>query len=640
MGHHTTVIIPDLEGNSQRVLTSWHAHVGTLIMIAFSLFHLYRSAVGPLSALPQRSVHLGLVLAMTFLLFPIRRRGTRTRPTIADLALILGAGTVAFYIYSEYLELTFRAGLYTSLDIAYGFLAIVLVLEATRRVTGNVLPALSLIFLAYAYLGPYIPGLFAHRGYDLPRIVSHMYLSTEGIFGTPLGVSASLVAIFIIFGAFLQVSGAGQFFTDLAFALFGRARGGAAKLPILSSALFGTISGSAVANVVVDGAITIPLMKRAGYPPHRAAAIEAVASTGGQLMPPIMGAAAFIMSEITDIPYISIAAAAAISAVLYYVSLYFMVDFEAARSGVRGLPSNELPSVRRVLREGWHLLIPIVILIYTLAVLDWSPTKSALWSIASTILVSWLNRATRMGPARILEALKSGASGAIEVALTCACAGIIVGVFSLTGLGGKLATIMAALASGNLLALLILTAVTVFVLGMGMPTVAAYLVLAVLVAPTLVEQGVPLLAAHLFIFYFGVLSAITPPVALAAYAAAGIAGCSGLQAGFAAVRYGLAGFILPFMFIYRGGILLDGTLWDIVFAATAGLFGVIALAGSIVGYFYERCLLPERVGLLLGAVLLIHPDLTADVLGYLLISIIFVRQFVASKKHVDKRLSQ
>jgi len=588
--------IKELEAEGRRrKFSGAAAWVVAAIAVAFALFHLWRAYTGPMGALQQRSIHLTFALVLTFLVQPFLRRMGKQRLPWWDLFLVGLALLVGGYLLWEYQELTFRMGTPNNLDLALGVICVLLVLEAARRLIGWPLPMIAGVFLLYAYFGEYAPGFLAHRGYDFGRIMSHTYLTTEGIFGLPLGVSATFVILFIIMGAFLQESGAGQFFFDFAYALLGRARGGPAKMSVVSSGLFGTISGSAVANVVVDGWLTIPLMKRTGYRAHVAAAVEATASTGGQLMPPVMGAAAFIIAEILGIGYIEVCIAAALPAVLYYMTLFCMVDLEAAKMGLRGLPASELPAFRKVFSVGWHLLVPLFVLIFFLVVLDWSPMKSALWAIIFTPFISFLRESSRMNLRKIARALEQGALGSLEVALACACAGIVVGIFSLTGLGMKLSTMLIEVAGGNLLALLFLTMIASLILGMGMPTTACYIVLAVLVAPALIKMGVVPIAAHLFVFYFGIISAITPPVALAAYAAAGIGNTDPFKTGWYATKLGLAGFIIPYMFVYGPALLIQGTPGEIVLASISGLVGSAALAAAIQGWALARLNLWQRV---------------------------------------------
>lgn len=582
------------------------------VAVVFALFHIYTGGVRPLVAYEQRTIHLTFALVLTFLLTPFKKG---KRITWVEVVLALIALAAGGYLFFEADAIVDRMGIPTEVDLVAGGAIVLLVLEATRRLIGPTITLVAVFFLFYAYFGYLAPIAVAHEGYSIERIVSQMSLATEGIFGVPLGASATFVILFVIFAAFLSESGAGQFFLDISMALFGRFRGGPAKVSVMSSSLFGTISGSAVANVMVDGWLTIPLMRRIGFRPHIAGAIEAVTSTGGQIMPPVMGAAAFVMAEILGIPYIKICVAAAIPAVLYYVALYFMIDFEALKTGIRGLPAEELPNAGQVFSKGFIYLIPIVVLVYFMSVQMYTPLRSAVYAMVATVLVSLLRKPTRMGPMKILRTLERGAKSSLDVALACACAGIIVGVFNLTGLGMRLSSMLIEISHGNLLVLLFLTMVSSLILGMGMPTTACYIILAVLVAPALVQMGVKPMAAHLFVLYFGCISAVTPPVALAAYAGAGLAQAPPTKTGYAAFRFAVAGFILPFMFVFGPELLIMGPWPKIVIAGLTSVAGVLLLAASVQGYLLTRANVFERVILFGSALFLIKPGFLTDLLG-------------------------
>lgn len=584
----------------------------TVIALALGLFHIYTGGFRPLAGYEQRTIHLTFILVLVFLLRPYKRgKGL----SWLDVCLSVIAALAGAYLYLESDEVVMRMGIPTTLDIIAGAILVLLVLEATRRVLGFAMPIIAGVFLLYGYFGHLAPQVVAHKGYDLERIVSQMALALEGIFGIPLGVSATFVILFIIFAAFLSECGAGQFFLDISMALFGRFRGGPAKVSVMSSSLFGTISGSAVANVMVDGWLTIPLMKRTGFKPHVAGAIEAVNSTGGQIMPPVMGAAAFIMAEILGVAYIKICIAAAIPAILYYVACYFMIDFEALKSGIKGLPSNELPNAKEVLFHGFFYLIPVVVLVYFLAWIMYTPMKSAIYAMAAAILVSFFKKSTRMNLIKVLKTLERGVLSSLEVAMACACAGIIIGIFNLTGFGLRLSTILIEASQGVLLVLLVLTMVSSLILGMGLPTTACYIILAVLVAPALVKMGVLPIAAHMFVFYFGIISAVTPPVAVAAYAGAGLAHAPPGKTGFTAWKLAIAGFVLPYMFVYGPELLMVGSWSNIVLASITSVAGVFLLAASVQGYFLKKALLWERIVLFAASLLLIKPGILTDLLG-------------------------
>ncbi|MFH1758854.1 MAG: TRAP transporter fused permease subunit, partial [Pseudomonadota bacterium] len=529
--------------------------------VIWSLFQLWTGGIEVMVAMRQRAIHLMFTEIFIFLLYPMRKEWVNSRLAFVFDVILAGlSAATGVYIFHQYEVLTMRIGLMTTPDLVLGTIATVLLIESTRRVIGPVMPGIAIVFLFYAYFGRYAPGIIDHRGYTVSRIVSQMYLTTEGIYGLVLGVSATFIYLFVLFGSFLKVSGGGQLFIDLAYSLFGKVRGGPAKVAVVASGLFGTVSGSAAANVVGTGIFTIPLMKSIGYRPHFAGAVEAVASAGGQLMPPIMGAAAFIMSEILQISYIKICLHALLPALLYYFCAFIMVDLEAAKTGLKGVPPGELPRARQILRERGLLLLPIPVLIYFLAVEQVTPMKAAFWAIITTFgLIAAhhvLNLRREMqtqsiSPRGFLQAgvsliretsgaMEDAAKGTLIVATACATAGIVIGVTNLTGLGLKLSGILIDLSHGYLLALLVLTMIASIILGMGLPTTACYILLAVLAAPALIKMGVMPIAAHLFVFYFGIISAITPPVAGAAYAAAPIAGVGPMKIGFTACRLGIA----------------------------------------------------------------------------------------------------
>lgn len=584
----------------------------SVVAVAFALFHLYTAGFRPLVAYEQRGIHLTFALVLIFFLRPFKKdKGI----SWLDVCISVLATIVGGYLFFESDALMMRMGIPTTLDIIAGAVLMLLVLEATRRVIGLAMPIIAGVFLLYGYFGYLAPAFIAHRGYSVERIVSQMSLGTEGIYGIPLGVSATYVVLFIIFAAFLSECGAGKFFLDISMALFGRFRGGPAKVSVMSSSLFGTVSGSAVANVMIDGWLTIPLMKKIGFKPHVAGAIEAVNSTGGQIVPPIMGAAAFIMAEMLGVPYIQICIAAVIPAILYYISLYFMIDFEALKSGIKGLPTADLPNPKKVLIGGFFYLIPVAVLVYGLAVLKYTPMKCAIYAIASTILVSYFKKSTRMNLIKIIKTLERGALSSLEVAMACACAGIIIGIFNLTGFGVRLSQILIQVSQGVPMALLLLTMVASLCLGMGLPTSACYVILAVLVAPAMVEMGFLPIAAHLFVFYFGIISAITPPVAVAAYAGAGLANASPGKTGFTAFRLAIAGFILPFMFVYGPELLMVGSWFSILKAFLTSTAGVFLLAAAVQGHFIRKAHPWERIVLFAAALCLIKPGILTDLLG-------------------------
>ncbi|MDP3057966.1 MAG: TRAP transporter permease, partial [bacterium] len=503
---------------------------------------------------------LMFVFVLGFLLYPRSKKITSNTLPWYD-AILAGLGvSVGAYLLYNYKALIYRAGLPNTADYIMGILAILLVLEVTRRTIGPELPIVAIVFMFYAYYGPYFPGALVHKGNSLKAIVDHLYTTLEGIFGTPIGVSSTFVFLFILYGSFLEKTGVGQMFIDLAFAATGHMKGGPAKTAVLASGLMGSISGSSVANTVTTGAFTIPAMKKVGYDKDFAGAVEAAASTGGQIMPPVMGAAAFIMAEMTGIPYFEIVKAAAIPAILYYLAVATMVHLEAVKTGLVGIPKHLLPKASDTLRRGWHLLIPLVAIVYFL-MSGLTPFRAAFLSIISAILASSLKKETRISVRDFFKALENGARGAIGVAAACACAGLVVGVVTLTGLGLKFAALISGLAAGNLLLTLFLTMIASIIMGMGLPTTAKYIILAAMAAPVIVKLGVPLISAHLFILYFGVVADITPPVALAAYAGAGIAGGSAMKTGFKAVKLASAAFLIPYIFVINPALILYQVTW-------------------------------------------------------------------------------
>lgn len=627
-----------------RVLGGFWKNAISLLAISFSIFHLYTAAYGQFPPQIQRSVHLGFALSLVFLLYPATAKGDRSRMFWFDVVLAALSMWVSAYVIINYEAIVIQVELPSKIDIAHGALAILLVLEAARRIVGVPIMMVAVVFLLYAKYGNYIPGMMGHRGFSWNRIISHMYLTTEGIFGMPLGVSASFVFLFILFGAFLHRTGLGKFFIDLALSVTGHKAGGPAKVAVVSSCFFGTISGSSVANTVSTGTFTIPLMKSVGYSGVFAGAVESASSTGGQIMPPIMGAAAFIMSQFLGIPYIEIATAALLPAVLYYLSVGMMVHVEARRLRLQGIPRERLPKLKAVLANGGHLLIPIIIMVYLL-VSGYTPFKAAYFCIVTTVAIAVLTNivkaargqevggekgvagALKVSLIDMVGALNTGARSALSVASACASTGLVIGVVTLTGVGLKLANAVLELSGGNFFFTLLLTMVASIILGMGLPTTAKYIVLATIAAPAIQKYGVPPLAAHLFIMYFGILADLTPPVALVAYAAAGIAKASPNQTGFMAVKLALAGFLIPYIFAYNPGLLLINTTWpETIHIAVTACVGIFALSFASVGYWRGTLVWWQRLLLIVGAVLLIVPGFYTDFLGIVPFAIVFLTQ--------------
>lgn len=629
----------DRESASRTLSTFWKNLV-RFVCIAFSLFQLYTAAFGVFEAQIQRAIHLGFALVLVYLLYPARLSKRKEGVKWLDVLFALLGLAVGAYVVVEYHALMMRAGLPTTGDIVFGAVCILLVLEASRRVVGIPITLVAMFFLAYAYWGPYFPGMFAHRGFSYTRIITHMYVTTEGILGMPVGVAATFVYMFILFGAFLHKTGLGKFFIDLALAATGHRIGGPAKVAVLASGFFGTISGSSVANTVTTGTFTIPLMKSIGYKPEFAAAVEAAASTGGQLMPPIMGAAAFVMSQFIGIAYIEIAIAAALPALLYYLAVGFMVHMEAKRLGLQGLPKERLPKLKKVLSEGWHLLLPLFVIVYLL-VKGYTPLRAALVCIIVTVAIAMMKKNTRLNVKDILDALESGARSAIGVSAACACAGIIIGVVTLTGVGLKIANGIVVLSGGSFFLTLFLTMIASIILGMGLPTTAKYIVLASMAAPAIMKFGVPIMAAHLFIFYFGIVADLTPPVALVSYAAAGIAQSNPMKTGFTGLRLAMAGFLIPYIFVYNPGILLINTTpLEVVLIAATSILGAFSLALAGSGFWMRPLNIIERLVLFGSAISLIFPGTVTDIGGAVVLAGIWFLQKQGLKRDAQKQSVQ
>ncbi|HEX2114068.1 MAG TPA: TRAP transporter permease [Alphaproteobacteria bacterium] len=579
------------------------------IAVAMALYHMWIIATGTPEAMLFRGTHLLFALALVFLLYRGNAKAEGT-PALLDYVLLALSATAILYLFVNYEYVVTRIYYVDDLapsDMALAVLLVLLILDATRRLIGWALPITAAIFLVYALL---------IAGVELERLLDQLYMTTEGIFGPTLGVSATYVIIFVLFGSFMERTGTGQLFMDFALSLTGHTAGGPGKVAVVSSSLFGTISGSAVANVMVDGPISIPLMKRTGFRPPFAAAVEAVASTGGQIMPPIMGAAAFVMAEFLQVSYAQVTLWALIPALLYYIACFGAVHFEAKRTGLHGVPRPELPRMGKTLRERGHLFIPILIILGGMYS-GYSAPMSALVGTLACFPVAALRASTRSAVtvANVLDALADGARNALSVALACACAGIIIGIVTLTGLGIVFTQAVVALAQNSLFLALVLTAIAGIVLGMGMPTTPAYIVMTSLLVPALIKLGAVVPAAHMFAFYFAILSAITPPVALAVFAAASLAKSDLWASGWAAVRIGAAGFIVPFMFVYQPAVLMIGTWPEIIEATFTATVGCLILAAGLHGYFLRRCLLWERIVLVAAAIGLIDPNWYTDVAG-------------------------
>lgn len=601
-----------------------------------ALFHLYTGAFGALHSMLQRAIHLLFVFILTFLLYPAVKGKERSKLSIYDVLLIvLSFAAIGYLLYNfehiAYVRFPFVTDV-LPMETVFGVILILLVLEAARRVVGFFLTAVGAVFILYVFIGQYLPGLLYHPPLTLSQLVDSEYLGTAGIFGIPLGISATYIVLFIIFGTFMLQTGFGEFLTDLATGLTGRTRGGPAKVAVFSSALFGTISGSASANVAITGSFTIPMMKKIGFKPHFAGAVEAAASTGGQIMPPVMGAAAFIMVQFTGIPYVEIMKHAIIPAVLYFAGAFFMVDLEAAKSGIRGLREEEIPPWKRKILIYGHMILPIIVLLYLL-VMGRTLFFSVTWSIGAIFVVSFLRKATRFNLQKLINALWQGARGTIIVAIACAIAGLIIGTLQITGLGGRIILMMVEISGGYIIIGLLLAMLAALILGMGMPTSGAYVLMAALVTPALERIGIPTLQAHMFVFYFACLSLVTPPVATASYVAAGIAGSSMTKTGWASMKVAAAAYIVPFMFVFAPALLFIGSAGEIIQATITALIGVYALAVGLQGWGFKGNLNPvQRVLVLTTALLMIFPGWLTDIPGVLLLALLYLWERIATRK--------
>lgn len=552
-----------------------------IICIIWSLFQLYTAGIGLLQQPVQRAVHVGFALVVAFLLYPAKHKWLRFTDWLCIIGSILGCGYVAMF----YPEIIKRAGNTETYELVLGGITIIVVLEATRRVMGKALPILAAVFILYCWLGNYAPGFLTIRGYSIPRIIQHMYLTNEGVFGVAAGVSATYIFMFILFGAFLSESGGAKLFNDISMALAGRFSGGPAKVSIIGSGLMGSINGSSIANVATVGAMTIPMMKQVGYSAEDAAGIEACASTGGQLMPPIMGTGAFIMADFLNIPYLDIAKAAVFPAILYYLAIFAFVHLVAKKNKIGGIHTEF--SAREVILHRGYLFLPII-LIVAMLIMGYTPLKAAFYAVIAIWLLSYLGRTNRMTPRVLLNTLATGAKGAVSTAIACAVVGFIIGSCSLTALGLTFSGNLLDLTDGSLLTTLILSMLACLILGMGLPTTANYIVTCTIIAPALIKIGVAALAANLFVFYFGIMADITPPVCLATYTAAGIAQARPARAALTGFCIALPSFFLPYMFVYEPDILWGAGLLGALGTMTLDFLGICAVTASAVGWFGNR----------------------------------------------------
>ena len=632
-----------------RELSGWQGWVISVIAVALSGFHIYTALFGVLDAHLQRAVHLGFVLTLVYLLYPAARGMRRDRINPVDLLFVAASLVCLGYLVVNYRSIVTQAGRLTVPDVVVGTVGVLLLFEAARRIVGLPMVIIAALFVLYALFGEQLPGVFAHRNISIRQLVNHLWFTIEGVFGIPLGVSATFVFMFLLFAAFIEITGVGKLFIDLGNWLAGWASGGPAKVAVITSAFEGMVEGSSVSNVVGSGSFTIPMMKKLGYRPEFAGAVEAAASTGGQLMPPIMGAAAFLMAEFLNVPYTTVAAAAAIPAVLYFFGIFAGVHFEAKKLGLRGLPRRELPKFLYILRTEGINFIPLIAIIVLLTVSGFSLLRIALLATASAVLApivlflvrlaailaggkgpEWsVRRRTRLATAgrfifdsakaavvQFFEALIKGARSALGVATACALAGVIVGVVTRTGLGLKLASALVDIANGRLLLTMFFTMLTSIILGMGVPTTANYIITSTIAAPALLMLGVAALPAHLFVFYFGIIADLTPPVALAAYAGAAIARGNPFRTGVTATRLAVGAFILPYIFVANPQLLLIGATWHgVLLAAFTAVVGMVSIGAGLAGFLVTRAHWIERLLLVAAGLLLVDPGLVTDLVG-------------------------
>jgi len=626
----------DKESRTRSFDMKWLVKVVYIICLGFTIYHLaYASGVRVLQMvnIKHHAIHVGLVLVLGFALYPAFKNSSRKKIPWYDWICIGFSAVMPVYVfmrYNAFISTGFRA---SGMDLFMGAVLILLVLECSRRISGPALSILSIIFLLYGVFGRHFPGVFMHRGYTWERIVTYLTTDITGIYGSTIKVSATYIVLFIIFGEVMNKCGMGQFFNDIANALAGHTKGGPAKVAVLASGFLGSINGSAVANVVTTGTFTIPLMKKTGYSREFAGAVEATASVGGQLLPPIMGAAAFVMAETLGVQYPVIIRAAVIPALIYYLGIILQVQMRASRNNLMGIPKDQLPRAKQVMKERGHLLIPIAFLLYMLIFSGRTVIVSAFWTILVTIGVAQLRPISRMSLKDIADAFVAGAKSTVSVAIACACVGIIVGVCGLTGFALNVASTIISIGQSSIFLTLLFTMVTCMVLGMGLPSIPSYLITATIAAPALVQLNVPPIAAHMFCFYFAMFANLTPPVALAAFAAAGLSGGDPMKTGVTSVKLALAGFIVPYMFVYNQQLMLaDVTLLTgtrVVITACMGVF-LIALAAE--GFLFTKANALIRIASFVGAMLLINAGGVTDLFGLAIFAGVFLLQRAKGKR--------
>ena len=629
----------DKEAKVRTLQTPLMKKIFYCLCVLVSLYHFVTSFIGTPVILKHRALHVGMMLVLGFMLYPFSAKKQAKNPLlnkaliVFDILLIIVSIAIPIYVWFDYLGIVERAGIPNVRDLVVATLLVLVVLEASRRMSGAALPILSIIFLVYGIFGRSAPGLFQHRGYTWNQIANHLFANTEGIYGSSVSIAASYIFLFILFGSVMSKCGMGAFFNDLAMSLAGHSRGGPAKVSVIASGLLGSINGSAVANVVTTGAFTIPLMKKTGYSKEFSGAVEASASVGGQLLPPVMGAAAFIMAEILNVPYSVIIVHAAIPALLYYLGILIQVHLRAGKNNLSGIPRDELPRARDVLREKGHLLIPIAALLYLLLFSGTTVTFSAVITIVVTIVVSMFRKSTRMSLKDICDAFAEGAKSTVAVAMACACVGIIVGVMSKTGFGLTMANTIIAMGGKSMILTLCFTMVTCMILGMGVPSIPAYIITATIAAPALSKLGVPPISAHMFSFYFAMFANLTPPVALAAFAAAGVSGGDPMKTGWASVKLAIAGFVVPYMFVYSPQLMLvDVTPASGLRIIGGAVIGVLLIGVGIEGFLARNMHVLFRLIAIAGALCLIDGGIFTDFIGMGALAAVIVSQIFAVKR--------
>lgn len=602
-----------------------------LISLFYVFFHIYTAAFGVVSGVGQKALHIGIIMVIYYI---SEFAKTEKKWHVRIWALLCCIGVIASITYLIKIDATYslRAGITYMSDIVFGIILIVTLLDCTRRIVGNSLCIVISCFIVYAFIGQYLPSFLKYGGMSLKRFISVMYLGTDGIFGTALYSSSAFIVLFIILGALMQETGVGKFFTDLATIGFGKYSGGPAKVSVVASGFFGSISGSAIANVISTGTFTIPMMKEVGFDKEYAGAVEAAASTGGQFMPPVMGATAFLIAEILNVSYFEIVKSAAIPAILYYAGILITVHLNAKKNNLKGVPLEKMPSKKAVICKV-YLAIPLVSLLIMMGYLHMTVSRAGLYTIAMTLILVELSPDTRINADSFKRIIKGSVNGVLPVAVACASVGIITGVVMATGLAFRLSGILLELSHGITWLLLLLTMIASLIMGMGMPTTAAYMVLEVLVVPALVEMGVFPIAAHLFVLYFGVISNITPPVALAAYAAAGLSRGNPNKTGFVAFKLAISGFILPFMFVYNNVLLMQGGAWDIIKAFITSLIGVYCLSCAVERFFFKwKINVFEMLFFFCSAVMLIDPNVVTDLIGISIIAVLYAAHVICDER--------